>query len=184
MKKLLLIILLAYLYSCRDEKVEPTREEFKPAFLNWEYTALVNINGVDVLKYMSATKYANNSRVYINTISTDVNYNYYYPLNISIPSEVSGTYRLHTSGASDSLSYIGYMKVCCYSNPDAIGPVYYIDEIDSLNNFIRVHVNTVARELSGMFQATMYVDSFMQNGIDPDTVIMRCDTFYCKYSIQ
>ena len=184
MKKLLLIILVTYLCGCHKEKVQPSPEGFEWGFLNWQYSAYVNINGVDILKYMRAAKDANNSWLGISMNSTDADTNYYYPLGISIPHTESGTYSLYNLGTSNNLSQISYMKTCCYSNPDAIGPTYSVNEADSLNNYIRIHVDTVTKELSGMFQATMYVDSFMQNGIDPDTVIMRCDTFYCKYSIQ
>jgi len=183
MKKLLLIILVTYLCGCHKEKIQPSPEGFEWGFLNWQYSAYVNINGVDILKYMRAVKYGNNSRGYINTNSTDADTNYYYPLNISIPYLQSGTFRLHTLGTSDSLSYLSYMKVCCYSNPDAIYATYDVDESDSLNNYIRVHVDTANKELSGMFQAKM-LKTFHPNSNDPDTVIMRCDTFYCKYSIQ
>ena len=183
MRYTIVIVLLFGLCACRHEN--PSPDNFRPDFLSWKYTAHININGVDVLKYLKAYKIEGHSRIYINMNSTDANYNYYYPLGISIPNDVPGTFRLHSLGTYDSLSYIGYIKECCYSNPDVSYAEYNIDENDSVNNFIRVHIDNVALEISGMFKATMVNDRPpVLNSNEPDTVRMRCDTFYCKYAIQ
>lgn len=183
MKKIIAIGLLFFLGACRHENL-PVPDNFKPDFLNWKYTAYVNVNGKYILKYIKATKFrcdtsATDSLIDIDMTSSDESFNYYYEMFIAT-SDSSGSYRIPTVGCS-SHATIGYLKLCCYSNPDAFIASYVIDVNDSINNFIRIHVDNISKTLSGMFKATM-VKSFGND--DPDTVKFRCDTFYCKYGIQ
>lgn len=180
---ILLIFVIALLYSCQDEKI-PESNPFKPDFYNWQCSTKVSINDAVIVKYLKATKFPNSSRLYIDMNSSDSNFNYYYPINISIPRAESGTYSLHSIGDFDSIGNINYMKVCCYSNPDVIYESSKVIESDSVSNYIRVHVNPANNTLSGMFRATLLKTNLLLPGSNPDTIKVRCDTFNCIYNIK
>ena len=176
MKYYFILISLVFLFSCRVEN-PPKPDTFQPDFLSWGNITNVNINGVSIPKYFQVKRGLSYLGLVINMNNTDANY-YYYPLDIGVTLLKNGTYRLHSYQNSDSLCEIGYMKVCCYTNPDAIYATYNIYESDSLNNYIRVHIDSLTNTLSGFFKATMI--NGIPGGIEPDTVRMQCDTFYCK----
>lgn len=180
---ILLILVIALLYSCQDEKI-PESNPFKPDFYNWQCSTKVSINDAIIVKYLRATKSPNSSRLFIDLNSSDSNFNYYYPINISIPQAKSGTYSLHSIGNFDSIGNINYMKVCCYSNPDVIYESSNVIEGDSTFNYIRVHLSPTNNKLSGMFRATVLKTNFLIPGNNPDTIRIRCDTFNCTYNIK
>jgi hypothetical protein len=179
--KLKTILLLSFLISCsKDKKDQP--EVFIPEFLSYKYTAIVNVNGIDVLKYIKATKYYNqtigDSAIYIEMNSTDPGY-YYYSIFFKINCSCSGTYVLHSVDTVGSPgNTFSYLKVCCYTNPDAIVASYRVAENDSANNSITLYYDSVNSNISGHFKVTMA--EFSVN----DTVRLRCDTFYCKFNNQ
>ncbi len=169
--------------SCKKDKVHE-EEPFKPEFLNYGFTSIVNINNTDVLKYIKATEKiidGISSRFSLNMISSDENYNYYYPINFNLIRLQTGVHTLHSIGLIDTINSIYYDKICCSSNPDAVYWNYVTVEDDSINNYISIHVDTVNLSISGSFKAMMiHANSFVFDG--PDTVRLSCDTFNCSYS--
>jgi len=131
------VLLILGSFGCKHE---PEMIPFKPDFLSYKYAAHVNVNGDDILKYIKAYKY--HSRLNLDMNSTDSYYNYYYPVDISINRQISGTYRLQSIGVTDSMSFVSYNKLCCYTNPDESYWDYVTDDTDSLNNYIRIHLDS------------------------------------------
>ncbi len=180
---ILLISAFVLLYSCIDKEV-PDSNSFRPDFYDWQCSTKVIVNDAMIIKYLQASKSLKNPRLFIDLNSSDSNFNYYYPINISIPRAESGTYSLHSIGDFDSIGNINYMKVCCYSNPDVIYESSTVIERDSINNYIRVHISPTNRTVSGIFRATLLKTNLLVPGSNPDTIRIRCDTFNCTYNIN
>jgi len=183
MKKFIVFFLAIVTFTSCKDKNPPENNSFQPDFFSWPCTTNVNVNGIDVVKYFNVTNFSNGTKVSLNMNSTDADYNYYYPIHIYIPSFKDGTFRFYSQHHLDSLSFILYMKLCCYSNPDVIYATYDIDESDTINNFIQIHIDSINQKISGMFRATLILDSLDQTGFEIDTVRVRCDTFNCNYII-
>lgn len=185
MKFILWIISIIIFTACEnEEKVEPPK--FRPGYLDYDYTAIVKMNFIDEKKYINAEKHVYDhkpSRLVFEFISSDDNYNYFYPINFIINKFQSGTYRLHSLGSADSVNIINYYKVCCYSNPDQLYWTYVADESDSLNNYMSINLDSLTNSVSGSFKATLIpFSTWTSDG--PDTIWASCDSFFCKYSTK
>lgn len=95
---------------------------------------------------------------------------------IDEPYSIDSTYTLHSNFGADSTIKCSYMEMCCYYTPDQPNEVYYIDESDSINNFVQLKIDTLTHQASGVFKATFV------NRVSPfDLIHFKCDTFSCEY---
>ena len=156
------------LLSCRKDEVI-----YHP--VESDYHTFLNVEGVNIRCWIIAS--VNSADIF------GISFMYYkdgltYPLGITVrpPSLLGGYYRLH-SYYNDSTVSTQYAEMCCYEIPDQPNKKYIIYEPDSLNNFIQLHLDTVTKEASGMFNGT-----YINQAPPYDLLHIRCDTFYCKYT--
>lgn len=145
---------------------------------------MVKINGNTELKYLKADKLIYDSvpsRLALEFVNSDSAFNFYYPITISVNRCATGTYRLRSLGAIIDISPISVDKLCCYTNPDQSYWNYVTYEPDSLDNYIKLTVDSINNTAYGLFKATLIPFNGLPSD-GPDTIRLSCDTFYCKYS--
>jgi hypothetical protein len=101
-----------------------------------------------------------------------------------VPFFKNGTFIFDKGQSSANLCSISSLKVCCEADPDEVYDGYDIAERDSLKNFIRIHIDSLTQNISGMFKATLVIDDMDSSSTEPRTLRVRCDTFNCKYAVQ
>jgi len=183
MRKLLVLFLVIMICSCKDQNPPVENYIFKPDYLSWPCSTVVNVNGADIIKYYKVSNFSNGTKLRINMTHMDDN-GYYYDLGMYVPFFKSGTYVFDRDQTSDVLCYINSLKSCCEANPDELCCGYKIAERDSLKNFIRIHIDSLTQNISGMFKATLVIDDMDSSSTEPRTLRVRCDTFNCKYAVQ
>lgn len=169
MKTYSIVILMVFFTSCTKDKPYAPDES--------DYHAVLNINGENIEYWIHAGSYA-------DSLWSIAFYNYKdgltYQLAASNFPNLQGeyTYRLYNSHNRDTVNS-SYYEMCCYEEPDQTNKHWVIYEPDSLNNYMRLHLDTIKLEASGILKAT-YIN--LESPFD--ILHIRCDTFYCKYTQQ
>jgi hypothetical protein len=163
--------LLLITQSCKyDQPIEPVA--FMPDFSSYNCEDTLQVDDMFVMKHLKVIKSDTVLEIYM--VSYDLRTTYYYPIAI-IASPDSGTHTLYKRTSDRKIDVLTYSQKCCYSEPDQINKMYYVDDNDSLNNFVRLRY-LQPNYITGSFKATVV------NILPPnDTLRLKCDSFVCTY---
>ena len=161
--------------GCTADVVAPAVHPFKPYYFSYPDSANVNVDGIDIIKYIHAQSVLD-SLLYMNLTSSINNGALYYPIEIGAIPLNSGRYTIHKLNGTDSVTVADYSVTCCYDEPDQVNSIYDVYEPDSSQNYIQVLINKPARKFSAAFNA-----AFVNKYSPYDTVHMRCDMLQSRW---
>jgi hypothetical protein len=187
MRLLIILFILTSLYGCTHDVIAPSPEPppkpFKPGYYKLPDSAIVNVNGVNVVKYIGSSidlnyqYHPNDTFFHIGMESSVNNYAFYYLLDFGNVPVHSGLYTVHMHSPNFyTNATAAYRKTCCYNFPDQIDSEYVSNEIDSALNYIQMNVDTSERKFSAKLNLVLTTEYSPY-----DTVRIRCDTLFSRW---
>lgn len=139
-----------------------------------KYNSLVQVEDTVI---MHCTKASLNS-----VFSLGISFSYYkennlkYELGIGVPPNLifSDSIPLH-SYYNKVTATTEYSELCCANFPDQSNFTYYIYEQDSINNYLKLHIDTINKKIYGNFQGTYTAGP-------NDNIHIKCSYFECRYN--